>query len=315
MARPMWSGVLSFGLVTLPVRLYTATEDHTVHFRQLERGTSDRVRRKRVNERTGEEVDYDDIVKGYEVSEGEYVVVERDELEEIAPGKSQLIDVRGFVDLAAVEPVYFANTYYLAPREEEYGDVYALLCGALAEAGRAGIATVTMRGREHLVAVRAHGDVLALHTLHWADEVRDPHEELPALPAKARPERRKLRTARQLVDAMAIEWRPEDYHDTYGERVLRLIEAKAEGEEVVRAEEAPRPTNVVDLMDALERSVEQARSGRREPGGKRARQDGRAELAELTKDELYHRAADAGVRGRSRMSRDELLDALTEPAA
>ncbi|MFF4825090.1 Ku protein [Streptomyces sp. NPDC001312] len=183
MARAIWTGVITFGLVTVPVGLYTSTEDHTVHFHQLQRGTSDRIRNRRVNERTGDEVDTGDIVKGYEIDDGEYVVVEPDELDDIAPGRSRTIDISDFVDLDDIEPVYFDRTYYIAPSGKEYTKVYELLRAALAEANKAGIATFVMRNRQYLTALRAEGEVLVLQTLHWADEVRDPGQELPELPS------------------------------------------------------------------------------------------------------------------------------------
>jgi DNA end-binding protein Ku len=229
MARAIWSGVLTFGLVTVPVQLFTATEDHTVHFHQLQRGTSDRIRYQRVNERTGKEVDYDDIVKGYDLGGGDYVIVEPDELDEIAPGKSQVVEITGFVELEQVEPVYFGKTYYLAPKGEEYTKVYERLHAALAKENKTGIATLVMRGKQYLVALRAQEEVLVLHTLHWADEVRDPHQELPVLPEQSEAKGRELDTARQLIDALSMDWNPEDYHDTYEERVKELVDAKAKG--------------------------------------------------------------------------------------
>ncbi len=162
MARAIWTGVITFGLVSVPVGLYTATEDHTVHFHQLQRGTADRIRNKRINERTGKEVDTSDIVKGYEVDEGEYVVVEPDELDEIAPGRSQTIDISDFIDLDQIEPVYFDRTYYIAPRGKEYTKVYELLRAALAEANKVGIATFVMRGKQYLTALRTGEDHLFL---------------------------------------------------------------------------------------------------------------------------------------------------------
>ncbi|MER6738722.1 Ku protein [Streptomyces puniciscabiei] len=342
MARPIWTGVLTFGLVTLPVGLYTATEDHTVHFHQLQRGTSDRIRSKRVNERTGKEVGTDRIVKGYEIEEGEYVVVEPEELEEIAPGRSKVIDLAGFVDLHQVEPVYFARTYYVGPRGKEYVKVYELMRAALDRADKAGIATLTMRGKEYLTALRAQPGVLVLHTLHWADEVRDPADVVPELPERrTRSDSKELRTAEQLIDALTIDWDPTDYHDTYEERVKKLVAAKREGAEVVGEPQPPEATNVIDLMDVLSRSVEQSRSrGRKGGGGKPAtgkRQTadqkqatgkkqaagkrhaaGRKEsedLGDLSKAELYERASAAGVPGRSRMTRDQLVKALAGQAA
>ncbi|MFG2603545.1 Ku protein [Streptomyces sp. NPDC048514] len=366
MARPIWTGVLTFGLVTLPVGLYTATEDHTVHFHQLQRGTSDRVRNKRVNERTGKEVDTDRIVKGYELGDGEYVVVEPEELEDIAPGRSKAIDIAGFVDLRRVEPVYFARTYYVGPRGKEYVKVYELMRAALESSDKAGIATLTMRGKEYLTALRAQPGVLVLHTLHWADEVRDPADVVDLLPdRRTKAGGKELRTAEQLIDALSIDWNPDDYHDAYEERVERLVAAKRKGEEVVGEAEPPEATNVVDLMEALSRSVEESRSrgrggggarrtggsadrrrgggsgsgtgsgtgtgtgtgtgsggkgtaGRRGQAAGRKRTAGRKEavdLASLSKAELYERASEAGVPGRSKMTRKQLAEALAGPGA
>ncbi len=228
MARAIWSGVITFGLVTVPVGLYTATEDHTVHFHQLQRGTSDRIRNRRVNERTGDEVATRDIVKGYEIDEGQYVVVEPDELDEIAPGRSRTIDISDFVDLEAIEPVYFDRTYYVAPRGEEYDKVYELLRAALAEANKVGIATFVMRSKQYLTALRAEDNVLVLQTLHWADEVRDPGTELPELPSGRAGRGKQLDMALELVDALSSDWDPSRYRDTYQEKVRELVKAKAE---------------------------------------------------------------------------------------
>ncbi|MCH6160363.1 non-homologous end joining protein Ku [Streptomyces marispadix] len=335
MARPIWSGVITFGLVTVPVQLFAAVEDHAVHFHQLQRGTGDRVRNRRVNERTGKRVEYDDIVKGYDVGDGEYVIVEREELEEIAPGRSQVIDVRGFVDLEEVEPAYFSRTYYLAPRSDEYARVYRLLRTALEETGKAGVATFVMHAREYLVALRAGEDVLELHTLHWADEVRDPERELPRLPGREQSRSKELDSARQLIDAMSMDWRPEEYEDTYEKKVRQLVEAKREGKEVVAEEKPPEATDVVDLEEALRRSVDQAgsgkgrgsRSGKRSGGGSqggsragsggsrgsgRDRGGGDRWLTELSKRDLYERATEQDIQGRSRMNRQQLIKALKD---
>ncbi|QPP08785.1 Ku protein [Streptomyces bathyalis] len=317
MARPIWSGVITFGLVTVPVQLFAAVEDHAVHFHQLQRGTGDRVRNRRVNERTGKRVDYDEIVKGYDVGDGEYIVVEPEELEEIAPGRSQVIEVSGFVDLEEVEPAFFSRTYYLAPRSDEYSKVYRLLRTALAESGKAGVATFVMHAREYLVALRARDDVLELHTLHWADEVRDPERELPRLPGRERAGSKELDSARQLIDAMAVDWRPEDYEDTYEKKVRRLVDAKREGKEVVAEQEPPEATNVVDLEDALRRSVDQAGSRKESrPAGRSRQRSGSGEggrgLSELSKRDLYERATDQGIQGRTRMNRQQLIQALSD---
>jgi DNA end-binding protein Ku len=350
MARAIWTGVVSFGLVSVPVGLYSATEDHTVHFHQLQRGTADRIRNRRVNERTGDEVNTSDIVKGYEVGEGEYVIVEPDELDEIAPGRSQTIDITDFVDLEEIEPVYFDRTYYLAPRGKEYTKVYELLRAALAQSNRVGVATFVMRGKQYLTALRAEDKVLVLQTLHWADEVRDPREELPELPSGRAGKGKELDMALQLIDSLEGPWDPSRYRDTYQEKVRDLVKAKAEGQEVAAAEEAPAATNVVDLMQALQGSIDQARGGPRkstgpkskqsEPARKKARKPaaktakkpaarkappkasrasadsrnqqgaGKRELRQLSKAELYQRATEHDVPGRSKLTREELIDAL-----
>lgn len=326
MARAVWSGSLTFGLVTLPVQLATATDSHTVRFHQLERGTSDRVRNRRVNERTGEEVPYDRIVKGYDTGGGEYVVVEPGELDEITPGRSQAIEITGFVELEAIEPAFFDSTYFLQPRKE-HANVYGLLRDALSETGRAGIATMSMRQKDYLVAVHEQGGVLVMHTLHWADEVRDPHETLSNLPSRSKAPARERKMATQLIEAMAMKWNPHDYRDRTQERVRELVEAKRSGESVRRAEAPPESTNVVDLMSALEASVDQARSSRTGTKGGKSGKGGRArkgengqkaaggqrrtqDLGALTKGELYRLAGEAGVPGRSRMNRAELEEAV-----
>ncbi|MDH6576135.1 Ku protein [Kitasatospora sp. MAP5-34] len=341
MARPIWTGTLSFGLVTVPVGLYSATEDHSPHFRQLERGTSDRVRNLRVNERTGKEVGYGDIVKGYEVAEGEYVVFEPSELEELSPGRSRTIEISGFVQLEQVDPIFFDKTYYLGPRGKEYAHVYALLLRALADTGRAGLASFSMRGKQYLAAVRAEHDLLVLQTMHYAEEVRDPHREVDNLPEAAEPREKELAAARQLIEALSTDWDPEEYHDTYGAQVRELVEAKLTGKEIVAATAAPESTNVVDLMEVLQRSLSEAAGGKavggkeaggKEAGGKEAggnaeagkaageraaRQnepDRAGDLSELSKAELYKLATERGIPGRSSMNRDELRHALEEGA-
>ncbi|UBI40200.1 MULTISPECIES: non-homologous end joining protein Ku [Streptomyces] len=337
MAHAVWSGALTFGLVALPVQMFSATETHTIRFNQLQRGTSDRVRNKRVNERTGEEVPLAEIVKGYDMGD-DYVVVEPGELEEIAPGRSKALEISGFVDLDTIDPIYFDKTYYLGPKSKEYAKVYALLHEALSRSNRAGIATFVMRNREYLVAVKAEGDILTLHTLHWADEIRDPRTEIGTLPERAKVAERELATAVQLVEALSVDWDPETYHDTYQEKVLELVQAKRAGGTVEKSEPAPRSTNVIDLMGALQASIEKAKTGggtakeeaelrppvqlkdaaekrrTRQAAGKETKKSAAAELEGLSKTELYQRATDAGIPGRSSMSREELVKALTAHA-
>lgn len=316
MARPVWTGVLTFGLVALPVALYTAVEDRAVRFHQLERGTSDRVRNRRVNERTGEDVPYDDIVKGYEVAPGEYVVVEPDELEEMSPTRSRTIEIDRFVDLADIEPIFFDRTYYLGPSEEAHAKIYKLIMEALEHSGRAGIASFTMRGRTRVTAVLPQDGLLVLQTMHYAEEIRDPRDEVKGLPTgHTKISAAERKTAEQLIGMLAEDWDPQEYHDTYNEQVRDLVKEKAAGHEIV-VRQAPQAeaTNVVDLMDALRRSVDQVRAGRSKPEAKR-RSAEQEELADLSKAELYDRATDLGVRGRSKMDREELQEAVESAMA
>jgi len=307
-ARAIWTGVISFGLVSVPVELFSATREHEVSFHQFERGTTDRIRYLRVNERTGKEVDYGDIVKGADVGEGEYVLVDRKELDEIAPGRSKSLDIHQFVDLDDIDPIYYQKTYYLGPGSDETVKTYALLRDALAEANRAAIATLVMRSKEYLAAIRVEKNLLVLETMYFADEVRDPREVIERMPARTRASSQELRMAGQLIDSMTGEWRPADYRDTYTDRVKELVDAKRAGSEVVTAAKAPEATNVIDLMDALRRSVEKARKDRAEkPVGKK---DGKADLSGLSKTDLAALARELDIAGRSSMSRKELEKAI-----
>jgi DNA end-binding protein Ku len=262
MARALWTGVISFGLVSVPVALYSATREHEVSFHQFQKGTKDRIRYQRVNERTGKEVDYADIVKGSEVGDGRYVMVEQGELEAVAPGRSRSLDIHAFVNLDEIDPIYFQKTYYLGPASDETAKTYALLRDAMAKSGRTAIGTLVMRGKEYLTAIRATEDILVLETMYFADEIRDPQRELDRLPGRAKVQPAELKMAEQLIDSMTGPWKPEDYRDTYTDRVKELISAKKKGEEVTVAEAAPEATNVVDLMSALQASVEAAKQGR-----------------------------------------------------
>jgi len=322
MARSMWSGFLSFGLVSVPVGLYSATADQTIHFNQLHKGTSNRIRYKKVDEVTGEEVPNSDIVNGYDLGDGEYVVVTREELKEVAPGKSETIEISDFVDLDRIDPVHFRQTYYLAPRGKGADRAYALLRQAMHETGKVGIATLILRDKEHLVAVRPGEDVLILETMYFADEIRSPSEELDSLPQDATFAGRELEVAKKLVESLTVEWSPEDYHNTYRARVEEVIERKREGHAVVFEKERPK-SNVIDLMAALEASV--ARTGESRaaedappdadqpatPASEAKQQD----LDEMTKAELLARAADLDVQGRSKMTKPELIEAIGDAAA
>ncbi|HTU72665.1 MAG TPA: Ku protein [Trebonia sp.] len=267
MARAIWSGVLSFGLVTVPVQLYSATEGHRPSFHQFAEGTADRIRYQRVNERTGDEVGYSDIVKGADVGDGSYVLLEQGELDSVAPGRSRSLDVHMFVDLDEIDAIYFNKTYFLGPGSEEATRAYALLRDAIADCDKAAIASFVMRGKEYLAAVRADSGLLVLETLFYADEVRDPRAEIGNLPGEVRVSSQERRMARQLVESMSGPWAASDYRDTYADRVNDLIEAKKNETEPQPAAGPPATTNVTDLTAALRASVDAAKN---EPRGKPA---------------------------------------------
>lgn len=306
MARPIWSGAINFGLVTIPVELYSATEDHTISFRQFERGTSDRIRYKRINERTGKEVAFSDIVKGAEVGGGEYVIIEPEELDQIAPGRSRTIDINTFVDLDEIDPIHFQKTYWLSPAKEEYGRSYSLLLQAMEKTNRAGIASFVMRGKEYLTAVRAGDGLLVLNTLLFVEDIRDPAKELKNLPEITTARGKELEMATNLIESMTDEWRPEEFKDTYTEQVEKLIDTKRDGKEIMAETEPAEPTKVVDLFEALSRSVE----GRKKGGSGSAKAE--ETVDDLSKADLEKLAKELDIKGRSKMTKDELEKAVTK---
>ena len=262
MARAIWSGSLSFGLVNVPVGLYPATQDKTIHFNQFESGTSDRIRYKKVNERTGREVAQSKVVKGFNLGDGEYVMLNDEELAAADPERSRTISILDFVDASDIDPLYYRSGYYLAPQGEGARRAYALLREAMGEESKIAVASLVMRNKEYLVTVRPDGPdgVLILQTMFFPDEVRSSAEELPNLPGAEHFSDRELAIARQLIDAMTSPWNAEQYRDTHRERVEELVASKHEGKEIVLAAPAPAP-KVVDLMAALEASVKAASGG------------------------------------------------------
>ena len=331
MPRAIWTGSLSFGLVNVPVGLFSATDDKAIHFNQFQAGTSDRIRQKRVNERTGEEVEYADVVKGYDLGDGEYVIVTPDELESVEPGRSRTIEITDFVDLDAIDPIYYKSTYYLGPQGEQAVRPYALLREAMGKSNKVAVASLVLRTKEHLVTIRPTQSVLALETMYFADEIRDPMKEVPGVPADVEFSGRELSTAQLLIDSMTSKWDPNLYEDQYRKRVEGLIDEKRQGKVIVTERPETQPTKVVDLMEALQASVEAARSHR--PGdhiaipgaasGTRSKRGAKgpsagsasadrssAQGSSLSKTELLARAAELGIPGRSKMSRQELETAV-----
>jgi DNA end-binding protein Ku len=260
MARAIWKGSISFGLVNVPVGLFSATEDHDVHFHQFEKGTTSRVRNQRVNEDTGEEVEYSDVVKGAEVGDGNYVMLTQEELESVEPGKSRTIDISDFVDAAEIDPVHYQRSYYLAPADKTAAKPYLLLARAMQKAGRIGVATFVMRGKQYLAAIRPRDDLLVLETMFFADEVRDPARGIDQLPAKSRVDSKDLKMAVGLIEALTTKWDPKNYRDTYTERVQKLIDAKRKNREIaVQPSSEEAEGKVVDLLEALRNSVDAAK--------------------------------------------------------
>ncbi len=258
----MWTGAISFGLVTVPVKLYSAVSRKTVRFHQLNGKTGVRIQQRRVDPSTGDEVAYEDIVKGFELAPDRYVVIEGDELDALDPKKTRTIDIEEFVELSDVDPIFYDHPYYLAPAAGG-AKPYRLLLDAMRDTGRVAIARVVIRSKEQLVAIRPMGDVLAMSTMVFADEVIDPAtiDDIPgADDVEVRD--REVDIAKQLVESLSSEFEPGKFRDTYRDEVLALIERKASGEEIAvqpaRDEEAEP---VPDLMAALRASLDAVRAG------------------------------------------------------
>jgi DNA end-binding protein Ku len=285
MPRAIWSGAISFGLVNIPVKLYSAVSRKTVRFHQIDAESGQRIRQQRINPATGEEVPYEQIVKGYEIGPDRYVTISPDELEALEPQKTRTIDIEDFVDLAEIDPIYYDHPYYLAP-DTGAGKAYKLLYDAMEEAGKVAIARVVIRSKENLVAIRPHDGVLTMETMLFADEVipTDSLDELSAADGDHKTSPRELEMAKQLIDSLSSEFEPDKYHDEYRERVLELIERKAQGETVVVEAPPEEPKKVPDLMSALEASIAAAKSPKGDGAGKakkraRSRSEGRKKTA------------------------------------
>jgi DNA end-binding protein Ku len=269
MARAIWSGSISFGLLNVPVKLYSAVARKQVSFRELRQSDGSRIRHKRVAESDGKEVAYEEIVKGYELGPEQYVVMTREELEELDPKKTRAIEIQDFVDLDAIDPIYFDHPYYLGP-DKGAERAYALLARAMADRGRVAIARFVLRNREHLAAIRAKDGVLTMTTMRFADEVVSPEELDDVLPQeKPKAQKREVEMAEKLIDSLTSDFDPGAYRDEYREELLSLIENKAEGKEIVAStSEEPEPTKAPDLMAALEESLSAVRGEEAATDGK-----------------------------------------------
>jgi DNA end-binding protein Ku len=310
MARAIWSGSISFGLLNVPVKLYSAVSKQTVRFRELREGDSSRVKHKRVAESDGKEVPYEKIVKGYEYAPDQYVVLTKDELSELEPQRSRAIEIQDFVDLDDIDPIYFEQPYYLGP-DKGAARAYALLVQAMKESHKVAIARFVLRNKEHLAAIRPMEDVLTLTTMRFHDEVTSPgdldgevfEEEKPK-----KPDQREIEMAKQLIESLTGDFKPNSYRDEYREELLDLLERKAAGKEVVSAPtEEPKPTKAPDLMAALEESLAAVK-------GEEAATDGKASKAKpKAKPKSSSRSKSSGSKSKSSSSKNN--SAATNTAA
>lgn len=268
MARAIWSGSISFGLLNVPVKLYSAVARRNIALREIRDSDSARIKHRRVAEGTDEEVPYENIVKAYEITPGQYVPLNKDEMSALAPEKTRAIEVKDFVDLEQIDPIYFDSPYYLGPAEGAE-KAYSLLAKAMESSGKVAISRFVFRNKEHLAALRANDGVLTLTTMRFADEVVPAGEMEDLVPDKApKVEKKEQEMAEQLIASLSTGFDPTAYRDEYREQLMSLIERKAEGKEIVASEaEAPKATKAPDLMAALEESIAAVKG---EGGGEKA---------------------------------------------
>jgi DNA end-binding protein Ku len=268
MPRAIWAGSISFGLVNVPVKLYAAVRHQDLAFHQFQEGTNARVRNKRVSEKTGKEVPYEDIVKGYEVTKGQYVMVDPDELTQFAPRATRTIDIEDFVALDDIDPIYYDSTYYLAPEKSEGAQkAYVLLRKAMEDQKKVAIGRLVMRTKQYLAAIRPFEEALAVSTMLFHDEIV-PVSEIDGIPtgrSAPRVSPAEVKMAAQIIESLTREWDPKRYEDTYRVEVLDFLKKKAAGEEIVTEEPEEEQAKVVDLMAALEASLEAAKKSGSRP--------------------------------------------------
>jgi DNA end-binding protein Ku len=256
--RTMWKGSLSFGLVTIPVRLYPATEEKSVSFNQLRASDHSRIGYQRVSKADGQEVPYDEIIKGFEYEPDRYVVFDP-ELDALKPPSSRTVEILQFVPLEQIDPIYFQRSYYLAP-EAAGGKAYALLSQAMRDKSTVAVCKITLRDKEHLATLRLRNDVFVLETMYWPDEIRQLSLEDLDIGDIPEPRPQEVAMAEALIENLTEDFVPTAYTDTYRQKVLDAVRAKVEGQEITIVDEAGEPAGVVDLMEALRASVEASRS-------------------------------------------------------
>jgi len=297
MARAIWSGTISFGLLNVPVRLFSAVARRNIALREIRESDNSRIKHKRVAEGTDEEVPYENIVKAYELTPGQYVPLSKDEMAALAPEKTRAIDVQDFVDIEEIDPMYFDSPYYLGPADGAE-KAYSLLAAAMESSGKAAISRFVFRNKEHLAAIRASDGVLTLTTMRFHDEVVPPSELDDALPdEKPKVAKREQQMAEQLIDSLSTEFEPGAYKDEYREQLLALIEQKAEGKEIVAPEaEAPKATKAPDLMAALEESI----AAVKEKGSGGAAKESKAKASKAKKSKSSSNSKGSKSKGSSR---------------
>jgi len=309
MPRSLWSGSISFGLVNVPVRLYSAVEEHKLRFHFVHEPDNSPIGYQKICKKEDKPVPDDEIVKAFEYTKGEYVFMEEEDFEAAKVEGYKTIEIVDFVPYEDIDPIFFAHTYYVGP-DRGAEKVYSLLVKAMENSELSGVAKFVMRDRQHLGALRIRDGVITLEQLHFADEIR-PIDEIKA--SRTRVSKEELRMAERLIESFTAEWKPEKYKDTYRDELCAIIKAKRQGKDVHAApdveEEAP-----TDLMTALRESIERSRGG-----GERTRRNGRrasgnGDLGDLSKQELDERAKAAGIQGRSKMTKAELVRALRRAA-
>jgi DNA end-binding protein Ku len=263
----VWKGYVTFGLVSFPVRLFSAARSEAVHFHMLHRQDLSRVKEVWYCAQEDKPIERTEIVKGYETSKGKYVVIDPEELKKIAPATAETMEIVQFVREADVDPIFFERSYYMAPGNE-VSKPYVLFMQALSATSYSAIAKVTMHGREHVVIIRSTKDQLLLHTLYYEDELHEANK--PAVPAKANSTRKELELATQLIEHLAAPFKPGEFHDTYRENVEKLIEQKKKGQEIT-VEPKPRRAPVIDLMEALKKSLKASETKAKTKGNKSPR--------------------------------------------
>lgn len=259
MPRTLWKGSLSFGLVTVPIRLYAATDDKSPSFNQLRASDHSRIGYQRVAKADNEPVDRDDIVKGYEYEKDHYVVFDDDELDAMRPTSSRQIEIYQFVPRDQIDPIYFQRSYYLAP-DPAGAKAYGLLARAMADKETVAICKITLRDKEHLATLRLAGELFVMETMYWPDEIRELSLSDVGVDELPEPRKQEIQMAENLIENLTEDFDAERYADEYRQRVMEAVQAKVEGQEVTAPEEEPESAGVVDLMDALKQSVEESKS-------------------------------------------------------